>query len=120
MDTIQGGLRSVTENLKNLYLSAFVHLYILVQHVLSFIFAPSPPAPPTQHQQQDGGTQLRRPRIAIIGAGLTGVSAASHCVGHGFEVKIFESRSKGKGLGGIWSVRRDRCFLCFPGLCIRI
>ena len=33
----------------------------------------------------------------------TGVSAASHCVGHGFDVTIFEAGDE-KNLGGIWSV----------------
>ncbi|KAJ5995923.1 hypothetical protein N7481_002900, partial [Penicillium waksmanii] len=46
---------------------------------------------------------LPKRKIAIIGAGLTGVSSAAHCIGHGFEVHIFEARGKEKGLGGIWS-----------------
>ncbi|EHK97331.1 putative Dimethylaniline monooxygenase [Glarea lozoyensis 74030] len=46
--------------------------------------------------------ELGRPKIAIIGAGLTGVSAAAHCVGHGFDVQIFEAGPK-EHLGGIWS-----------------
>lgn len=70
-------------------------LYILLQEILAFVFSPAPP-PPTDN--------LHRPRIAVIGAGLTGVSSAAHCVGHGFDVEIFESRPKPKGLGGIWSV----------------
>lgn len=69
--------------------------YLVIQQILNWIFAPAPP-PPSE--------KLRRPRIAVIGAGLTGVSSAAHCVGHGFDVKIFEARSKEKGLGGIWSV----------------
>jgi cation diffusion facilitator CzcD-associated flavoprotein CzcO len=43
-----------------------------------------------------------RPRIAVIGAGLTSVSAASHIVGHGFDCRVFEAGPKGN-LGGIWS-----------------
>lgn len=78
----------------------FVVFYTFFQNILSRIFAPSPPPP-------SGDANLRRPRIAIIGAGLTGVSAAAHCVGHGFDVQIFEARSKEKGLGGIWSVWAD-------------
>ncbi|EEP78134.1 conserved hypothetical protein [Uncinocarpus reesii 1704] len=74
-----------------------VVLYVFVQDILSLVFAPTPPPP-------DNSTKLRRPRVAIVGAGLTGVSAAAHCVGHGFDVQIFEARSKAKGLGGIWSV----------------
>ncbi|KUL89390.1 hypothetical protein ZTR_04332 [Talaromyces verruculosus] len=69
-------------------------VYLVIQQILNWIFAPTPP-PPSE--------KLRRPRIAVIGAGLTGVSSAAHCVGHGFDVKIFEARSKEKGLGGIWS-----------------
>src|SRR5262245_45600660 len=41
-------------------------------------------------------------RIAVIGAGLTGISAAARCLGHGFDVTIFERGSR-KNLGGIWS-----------------
>lgn len=52
---------------------------------------------------------LERPRIAIIGAGVTGVTAAAHCVGHGVDVQIFEAASR-EGLGGVWSV-------CHPFAC---
>ena len=69
-------------------------LYALLQFLIDKILSPSPPAP---------NTHLRRPRIAIIGAGLTGVSAASHCVGHGFDVVLFEAEGR-ENLGGIWSV----------------
>ena len=37
-------------------------------------------------------------------AGLTGVSADSHCVRYGFDVQIFEAGSR-KDLGGIWAVK---------------
>jgi len=69
--------------------------YQIIQLVLDRIFAPTPPPP---------GAKLSRPKIAVIGAGLTGVSAASHCVGHGFETTIFEAGDR-KALGGIWSVK---------------
>lgn len=72
-----------------------LYLYSILQWVLDKILSPTPP-PPHAH--------LTRPRIAVIGAGLTGVSAASHCVGHGFDVTIFEAGSE-TNLGGIWSVR---------------
>jgi hypothetical protein len=81
-------------------------LYLAIQRILDFVFSPAPP-PPSE--------KLRRPRIAVIGAGLTGVSSAAHCVGHGFDVKIFESRPKDKGLGGIWSVSLQS--FCFGGEC---
>lgn len=83
-------------------------IYQILQWILDKIFSPTPP-PPNAH--------LRRPKIAIIGAGLTGVSAASHCVGHGFDVMIFEAGSR-EHLGGIWSVGTrnpincDFCLLC--------
>ncbi|EHA57838.1 hypothetical protein MGG_16410 [Pyricularia oryzae 70-15] len=46
------------------------------------------------------------PTIAIIGAGITGVTAAAHCVGHGFNVVIFEAGSR-RNLGGIWTAVND-------------
>lgn len=69
------------------------YLYRLLQVLLSAIFSPHPP-PPHAH--------LGRPKIAIIGAGLTGVSSAAHCVGHGFDVTLFEAGDK-SALGGIWA-----------------
>jgi heterodisulfide reductase subunit A-like polyferredoxin len=78
----------------NLLLHPFLFIYQVIQWVLGKLLAPSPPQP---------GEKLGRPKIAIIGAGLTGVSAASHCVGHGFDVEIFEAGPR-EHLGGIWSV----------------
>ena len=69
-------------------------VYFVVQWLLDALFSPKPPRV---------DTTLSRPRIAVIGAGLTGVSAASHIVGHGFDVHIFEANDRSK-LGGIWSV----------------
>jgi hypothetical protein len=74
-------------------------LYQVYQFILDKLLSPAPPPP---------GASLRRPKIAVIGAGITGVSAASHCVGHGFDTVIFESGDR-KALGGIWSVRTS-CF----------
>ncbi|KAI4287035.1 MAG: hypothetical protein L6R35_003708 [Caloplaca aegaea] len=68
-------------------------VYSLIQWFLDKLFSPTPPSPKAA---------LGRPRIAIIGAGLTGVSSASHCVGHGFDVTIFEAGDE-KSVGGIWS-----------------
>ncbi|CAL8581757.1 hypothetical protein XPA_007443 [Xanthoria parietina] len=68
-------------------------LYSLIQWVLDKLLSPTPPPPKAI---------LGRPRIAVIGAGLTGVSSASHCVGHGFDVTIFEAGDE-RSLGGIWS-----------------
>lgn len=72
----------------------FTWLYSILQWFLIRIFSPNPPPP---------GAKLHRPKIAIIGAGLTGVSAASHCVGHGFDVVLFEAEDRDH-LGGIWTV----------------
>ena len=80
-------------------LNPLVWLYATLQWILDTLF--TPPPPPV-------GGQLRRPRIAIIGAGLTGISAAAHCVGHGFDVCLFEAGNK-KNLGGIWSVSTRPC-----------
>ncbi|KAF1345398.1 putative dimethylaniline monooxygenase [Delphinella strobiligena] len=71
----------------------FLWWFQIYQAVLSKLLSPTPPPP---------GKKLRRPRIAIVGAGITGVAAASHCVGHGFDVMIYESGGK-KSLGGIWA-----------------
>lgn len=68
--------------------------YDAVQWGLDKLLSPNPPPP---------NATLGRPKIAIIGAGLTGVSAAAHCVGHGFEVQLFEAGDEGS-LGGIWAV----------------
>lgn len=68
-------------------------LYSWLQWLLGRLLSPNPPPP---------HARLGRPRIAVVGAGLTGVSAASHCVGHGFDVTIFEAGDE-KNLGGIWS-----------------
>jgi heterodisulfide reductase subunit A-like polyferredoxin len=72
----------------------FAFIYQLIQWFLNKLLSPDPPKP---------GAKLGRPNIAIIGAGLTGVSAASHCAGHGFDVQIFEAGPR-KQLGGIWGV----------------
>ena len=68
--------------------------YGVIQWLFASLLSPTPPPP---------NAVLSRPRIAVIGAGLTGVSAAAHCVGHGFDVTIFEAGDE-KNLGGIWSV----------------
>jgi heterodisulfide reductase subunit A-like polyferredoxin len=86
--------------MENPILHPFAFVYQLIQLILAKLLSPNPPKP---------GVKLSRPKIAIIGAGLTGVSAASHCVGHGFDVQIFEAGPR-KNLGGIWAVSK----LCLP------
>lgn len=84
---------SLHSQLTQLINSPFQYLYYLLQCLIDLIISPNPPPP---------HPNLSRPKIAIIGAGLTGVSSASHCVGHGFDVQIFEAGSS-DNLGGIWS-----------------
>ncbi|KYG39843.1 hypothetical protein M433DRAFT_9795 [Acidomyces richmondensis BFW] len=45
-------------------------LYQLVQFWISLFFSPRQPPPRKYHSG---------PRVAVIGAGITGVSAAAHC-----------------------------------------
>ncbi|OIW31851.1 FAD/NAD(P)-binding domain-containing protein, partial [Coniochaeta ligniaria NRRL 30616] len=71
----------------------FLFLYQVIQWLADKILSPNPPDP---------SKQLDRPKVAVIGAGITGVTAAAHCIGHGFDVVIFEAGSK-DNLGGIWS-----------------
>lgn len=79
---------------ENPILHPFLFIYQLGQFVTDKILSPNPPNP---------NQALTRPKLAIIGAGITGVSAAAHCVGHGFDVQIFEAGDENQ-LGGIWSV----------------
>ncbi|KAL2129636.1 hypothetical protein VTI74DRAFT_7517 [Chaetomium olivicolor] len=70
-------------------------LYQLFQYLTSLLLSPTPPGPKAH---------LTGPRIAVIGAGITGVTAAAHCVGHGFDVVLFEAGPDAdSSLGGIWS-----------------
>lgn len=89
---------SLRLSLQKPILHPILFVYNLVQWFLDKLLSPTPPEP---------GAQLRRPKIAIIGAGLTGVASAAHCIGHGFDVVIFEAGPK-SNLGGIWSVSVSR------------
>lgn len=75
----------------------FLFIYQVWQWLIDFILSPAPPK---------SDRELSRPKIAIIGAGITGVASAAHCVGHGFDVTIFEAGDE-KNVGGIWSVSED-------------
>ncbi|RDX45747.1 FAD/NAD-P-binding domain-containing protein [Lentinus brumalis] len=77
------------------YWSALVFnfFYVLVQHVIIWLFKPPPPPSPECPRNPKG-------RIAVIGAGLTGVSSAAHAIAHGFDVVIYEQDNK---IGGIWA-----------------
>jgi cation diffusion facilitator CzcD-associated flavoprotein CzcO len=95
--------------IENPILHPFIFLYQLLQWAISKALAPNPPK---------SGDKLSRPRIAIIGGGLTGVTAAAHCVGHGFDVVLFESGSK-EQIGGIWSRVNDTSGLQIHSLMYR-
>lgn len=88
------GLEYISCKMDNPLLHPFLFLYQLFQWIADKLLSPTPPPP---------NSKLSRPRIAIIGAGITGVSSAAHCIGHGFDVQLFEKEGR-DGLGGIWSV----------------
>jgi hypothetical protein len=90
---------TIVDFLSHPFLMVFSFFYLLFQSILTWVFSPAPPPPAST------ANGLPKKRVAVIGAGLTGVSSAAHCIGHGFDVQLFEARPKDKGLGGIWSVR---------------
>ncbi|KAG8820870.1 hypothetical protein FRC17_009998, partial [Serendipita sp. 399] len=71
--------------------SLIARLYIFIQTIIALIFKPSPPR---KEPTQSFG------RIAVIGAGLSGISSAAHAIAHGFDVVIFEANDN---VGGIWA-----------------
>lgn len=81
-------------------LHPFLFIYQIVQLLIGRFLAPSPPK---------SDRELGRPKVAVIGAGITGVTAAAHCVGHGYDVVIFENGGSDR-VGGIWTVRNQKCF----------
>ncbi|KAI0477972.1 hypothetical protein F4859DRAFT_503912 [Xylaria cf. heliscus] len=84
---------SLRTRLYNPIFHPLLFVFQILQWLTNLIFAPNPPPP---------SVRLGRPKVAVIGAGITGVSAAAHCIGHGFDVVIFEAGTE-KNLGGIWS-----------------
>ncbi|KAH8105192.1 FAD/NAD-P-binding domain-containing protein [Cristinia sonorae] len=75
------------------FLFVFNIFYIVAQGFIVWAFKPKPPRRQEQPTKPLG-------RVAVIGAGLTGVSSAAHAIAHGFDVVIFE---QGEKVGGIWS-----------------
>ncbi|GAA5963752.1 hypothetical protein JCM3765_006839 [Sporobolomyces pararoseus] len=75
----------------HLGLIALRYVYLVYQCILAYVFSGEyQPLPETQNPLG---------RIAIIGAGLTGISSAAHAVDHGFDVVIYEAD---ESVGGIW------------------
>ncbi|EGN97706.1 hypothetical protein SERLA73DRAFT_161632 [Serpula lacrymans var. lacrymans S7.3] len=72
--------------------SLLLHLfYLTIQSVIILLFKPRFPPKEIKHPYA---------RIAVIGAGLTGVSSAAHAIAHGFDVVLYEASDRP---GGIWS-----------------
>jgi len=65
-------------------------IYQTIQVFVSYIFAPVPPQPDAP----------KSGHVAVIGAGVSGISTASQLISQGFDVTIFE---KGSETGGIWA-----------------
>lgn len=85
---------SSEKGVENPLLHPILFLYQLLQWIISYTLSPLPPK---------DDEVLSSPRIAVIGAGITGVTSAAHCVGHGFDVTLFEGGTE-DNVGGIWSV----------------
>ncbi|KAF7560438.1 hypothetical protein G7046_g3724 [Stylonectria norvegica] len=96
-------------HLQNPLLHPLLFLYQLLQWLIDTALSPKPP---------QSSTRLHRPKIAIIGAGITGVTSAAHCVGHGFDVVIFEGGPRNQ-VGGIWSRVNDTSGLQIHSLMYR-
>ncbi|KAK0629594.1 monooxygenase [Bombardia bombarda] len=84
---------SMASELYNPIWHPLLFLYQIIQWLMDKILSPNPP---------NHSTRLGRPKVAIIGAGITGVTSAAHCIGHGFDVVIFEAGTE-ENVGGIWS-----------------
>lgn len=82
--------------LVNPLLHPFLFLFQIFQWLTDKLLSPKPP-------NENARLGRNRPKVAVIGAGITGVTSAAHCIGHGFDVVIFEAGSK-DNVGGIWSV----------------
>ncbi|WFD01261.1 hypothetical protein MYAM1_004023 [Malassezia yamatoensis] len=65
-------------------------VYEVIELIISYFFSP---VPPPKHQKPFG-------HVAVIGAGISGISSASQLVSQGFHVTIFEEASE---TGGIWA-----------------
>lgn len=53
-------------------------------------------------EKADLGRSGIRPRVAIVGAGITGIATACHILDAGFECHIFEAGDE-ESIGGVWT-----------------
>lgn len=69
----------------------------------------------SEKQEQPAPYQAKplRPRVAIIGAGITGVAAACHILDAGYECHIFEAGSE-ESIGGVWTTVNETSSLQVP------
>lgn len=78
--------------------------YVVFQKIIAFLFAPKYRAyrNPFTHRPlpEIDDEHKTRGHVAVIGAGLTGIATAAHCISYGYEVTIFEQRDF---VGGIWA-----------------
>ena len=70
--------------------SVILVVYQWIQLLIAFFFSP----------QQPSKSQPCFGHVAIVGAGLTGISTASQLIAQGFQVTLFEAGSE---TGGIWA-----------------
>ncbi len=55
-------------------------------------------APPEVNSEQQ--LKVQKPKVCVVGAGMSGLVSAKTCLESGFDVTVFESRET---LGGVWS-----------------
>ena len=84
-----------------------VHLPKAVSHVNASCWPTIGPDQDTDAHYEPSKTtyrmfQQQKPRIAIIGSGITGVSAACQVLDAGLECRIFEAQDE-RSVGGIWA-----------------
>ncbi|PKI84466.1 hypothetical protein MVES1_001525 [Malassezia vespertilionis] len=70
--------------------AVLIYVYECIEVVINYLYSPLPPKQP--------GNKFGH--VAIIGAGLSGISSASQLISQGFEVTIFEEHDE---TGGIWA-----------------
>lgn len=71
--------------------AVLLYIYECIEVLISYFFSPLPPVPRPENKFG---------HVAVIGAGLSGISTASQLVAQGFQVTIFEADSES---GGIWA-----------------